>query len=145
MAQITKQQIAQILTHLSIAYGREATPDLAEIWWADFQTWDPDELAACIHAHRSDPEAGQYFPTLAHLTRQLIGSPNDIKIRAMVEFDNNPSIDGTSTWDIDRESYSDRERRRRAWINRQLEEHQQRNQFGLEAHQGARRISHDVH
>lgn len=45
-------------------------------------------------------------------------SPGEAKQRAGVEFDANPLIDGTSKFDADRETYEQRDRRRKYWISR---------------------------
>ena len=57
-------------------------------------------------------------PTLPQFRRWAYGlrSPVQAKSEASEAFDANPLIDGTSQWDADRESYDQRDRRKRAYM-----------------------------
>lgn len=60
----------------------------------------------------------EWPPTLPTFRRWAYGLPSVARAKsdAAQAFDRNPLIDGTSAWDADRESYEQRERRKRAYV-----------------------------
>lgn len=115
---MTRDQIAIAAATLCTAYNRELTPALITLLADDYREWGADEFATCVQAHRRDPERGRFFPTLADLEYQRRGDRAQAKEIAAESFDLNPLIDGTSKFDADRETYEQRDRRKRAWITR---------------------------
>lgn len=115
---MNKLEISQATTRLCQKYNREMSSALLESMLEDFQSWDPDEFARCVENHRSDPDRGRFFPTLADMNYQVRGDRAQAKELAAEAFDLNPQIDGTSKFDADRENYERREKRKRAWITR---------------------------
>ena len=60
----------------------------------------------------------EWPPVLPTFLRWAYGRPSvrQAKAEAAQAFDRNPRIDGTSAWDADRETYEQRDRRRRAYV-----------------------------
>ena len=83
----------------------EACADLADVEWRR-------ALETLKHT------VAEWPPALPTFRRWAYGLPSaaQAKLDAAEAFDRNPLIDGASAWDADRESYEQRDRRKRAYV-----------------------------
>lgn len=104
-------------THvLAITYEKSLTLEQCELWLSIFEYVPVTKFAHALQKHITDPDQGRFFPTPAHILGHMVLSKSVVKLRAEEEFDNNPCIDGTSSFDAQKESEFDRQRRRREHV-----------------------------
>jgi len=51
---------------------------------------------------------------------QIVGTESDARARAGFEFDQKPGIDGTISWELERETTAQRNYRRKTWVDLQV-------------------------
>lgn len=117
---MTREETVQAATFLCLAYNRQLSEPLLELMLADFGGWDYQQFMSAVQAHRNDPERGRFFPSLADMRYQQIGDRAQAKAAAEVAFDNNPRIDGTTSFDANQESQYKRDARRRSYVAGQV-------------------------
>jgi hypothetical protein len=110
------QEILKSATYLCEVYNRNSNPGLLEIMAEMYRDWSCEDFMACARKHIKDPDRGRFFPTPADMEYQLRGDRNHAKISAAEAFDLDPLIDGTRKFEADRETYEQRDRRKRAYI-----------------------------
>lgn len=120
---MTSEETAAALQRLCEVYNRALTPGLLEVFADDYAAWPLDEFRAAVAAHRTDPERGRFFPTLADLIAQRVGTRETAAAHAAARFEADPCVDGTSPFDADRETHDRRANRRQAYIRRELSRH----------------------
>ena len=81
---------------------------------------DAELFRQAITQHIIDPDQGRFVPTPAHIVRHLVQSDDDIKLTASQAFDNDLCIDGSSTWNANRESVADRRYRKQRYVSEYL-------------------------
>ena len=102
-------------------YGKTLTDGLIQVYYDQVKEWDADMFETMLSKHINCPSQGCYWPTVAHLSSQL-GTPASVNASACVAFDNNPLIDGFSSFDASRESIHDRNQRKKAFANKKANE-----------------------
>lgn len=117
---MTLEEIAKAANFLCLAYNRQLSDQLLELMQDDFGKWDYQQFMELVQAHRRDPERGRFFPSLADMRYQQIGDRAQAKAAAEVAFDNNPRIDGTTSFDANQESQFKRDARKRAYVSSQV-------------------------
>jgi len=106
--------------------------------WTSSMGERPNETWMAVCASFSDQEFGRALvelrastddwpPSLKTFERWALGTPDRDEVRAMAAeaFECNPLADGTSQWDADRETYDQRDRRKRRYIAKALAEFDQ--------------------
>lgn len=116
-----KQDFVEVMHPVARYYGRELTNELTLIYFELVKKLTRPTFEALVWKHMQDPDQGQFFPTFAHLSNQA-SNAKDVKRKAGLEFDDNPRIDGTTTFQEQHESVFDRQERRRRYIDRRLED-----------------------
>lgn len=115
---MNKEEIAKVTNWLCTAYNRTIGAELLDIMLADYRDMSYQQFMEAAQAHRKDVERGRFFPSLADIRYQIIGDRSQAKAQAGIDFDANPRIDGTSSFDENSENQFKRDARRRAWIER---------------------------
>ena len=105
LAEMYGQQWTSAMGIEPTATWSEACAELTDVEW---------RRALATLKHTVD----QWPPTLPTFRRWAYGlrSAGQAKSEAAEAFNLNPLIDGTSAWDADRESYEQRDRRKRAYV-----------------------------
>lgn len=103
---------------LCTAYNRNLSAELLDMMLADYRDMPYQQFMEAAQAHRNDVERGRFYPSLADIRYQIIGDRSQAKAQAGIDFDANPRIDGTSSFDENSESQFKRDARRRAWVER---------------------------
>jgi len=116
---MNQQEIAKAANFLCLAYNREISNPLLELMMSDYADWEYPKFMEAAQTHRGDPQRGRFFPSLADMQYQIIGDRSQAKAKAAIDFDNNPLIDGTGKYQADRETYPQRDGRKRSYIARQ--------------------------
>lgn len=70
----TKPQFVAALKATLGTYGREVTSQTVGIWWAILAKHELGDVQAAMIAHQSDPDAGRFAPTPAHIIAKLQGN-----------------------------------------------------------------------
>ena len=118
---MTKQEFIQIIVPVSEYYGRAMTEAAIKVYYQVAKDIDAPAFEHLINLHIADPDQGMFFPTLSHLSAQA-SCEADIKRQASIEFEANPSIDGTIPFDVKAEKKEHREARKRNFVSKQLDE-----------------------
>lgn len=114
-------EFSKIIGPVAEYYDRNLSESAVAVYFQLVKDLDAEAFQHMINLHMTDPEQGMYFPTMAHLTAQ-VSTSKDVIREAGIAFENNPQIDGTGGFDLNRESAYDREQRKRAYIDTQVNE-----------------------
>ena len=109
-------RFAQALAAMGEMYDKPVSNTFAKLYFEDLAEYEADDVLRAMSLHRRDPDRGRFFPTPADMEYQLRGDRNQAKISASEAFDLDPLIDGTRKFEADRETYEQRDRRKRAYI-----------------------------
>jgi hypothetical protein len=82
-----KPAFAAMLAMLGEYYGREISDGLIGMYWQGLEEYDLDAVRDAINRHMRNPDAGQFMPRIADITRMLQGSTQDTALRAWAKVD----------------------------------------------------------
>lgn len=111
-----KTDFVKIIFPLCEYYGKTLSDAAIALYFEAAKDIDTQAFEYLVKLHLADPDQGKFFPTLAHIVGQA-SNETDIKRQAAIEFDENPRIDGTSPFDLQKESRDHLEARRRKYIS----------------------------
>ena len=115
---MNKQDFIKVILPVSEYYSKTLTDGLVEVYYMQVKDWDLSLFEEMIKKHIQDPSDGRYWPTIAHLVSQA-GTEASVGVKAGIAFDEDPTIDGCSSYDSAGESKYDRASRRKIFIEKQ--------------------------
>ena len=118
---MNKQQFLMALLPVGEYYGKTLTDGLIQVYYDKVKEWDACTFETMLSKHIDCPSQGFRWPTVAHLS-MLLGTPASVNVDACAAFDNNPLIDGFSSFDANRESIHSRNQRKKAFANKKERE-----------------------
>lgn len=71
MVETEKPEFGRAVTQLFAIYDMEVTSKVLTAWWGVLAPYHLSAVLAAMNLHASDPEAGMYRPTPAHVRRHL--------------------------------------------------------------------------
>lgn len=66
-----RHDFAEAMAVFLSIYGMEVTDLLLDAWWGALESYPLQRVIQAMNAHATDPEAGMYRPTIAHVIRHL--------------------------------------------------------------------------
>lgn len=112
---MNKTEFTKIIFPICEYYGKTLSDAAIALYFDAAKEIDSSAFEHLVKLHLADPDQGKFFPTLAHIVSQA-SNETDIKRQAAIDFDKNPRIDGTSPFDLQKETRDQREARRRKFI-----------------------------
>ena len=112
-----KLEFTEILLPITELYGRVLSPAALQIYFEDVEFLTPEQFKVLLKNHRAS-EQGKFWPTFSHLLEQA-GTESDVATRAGIDFDKNNGIDGTPSFNRQRETEFDTKHRRKIYIEGQ--------------------------
>ena len=114
------EELKMVMLTLQATYRTEVSGPQTETYWRLFSGVPSDRFARAVDQHMADPDHGRFFPNPAHIMRYLIASDERIASDAEAEFYNDPTIDGTSSWEAKHETAVQRYARRDKYCRKAL-------------------------
>jgi len=118
---MNKSEFIEIIIPLAEYYGKTLTDAAMMVYFEAAKFIDALAFQHLVKMHMTDPDQGKFFPTLAHIVGQA-SDEKTVSRQAGIAFDKNPKIDGTSGFDVKKESKQQLETRRRHWIASQSDD-----------------------
>lgn len=119
---MNRKEFVMIIAPVSEYYsGKPMTDAAIEVYFELAKELPADIFEHLIKLHMKDSDHGRFFPTMAHVMAQA-GTDADAKAQAGIEFDRNPGIDGTCSFDRRQESMTATAARKNAYISRRVAE-----------------------
>lgn len=115
-----RQEFLEILLPVAELYGKKLGEAALTEYYKDVEFLNSDDFRYLMKKHRKDPDQGKYFPIAPHLLSQA-SNEQSVKTQAGIEFDKNPKIDGTISFDVQKETYAQRAERRRRYVGKLVE------------------------
>jgi len=75
-------QFAMLMAGLGKLYGKTISEDLSELYWNSLQAFSWEEINRAVKRHVNNPATGQFMPKPADITRHIIGSAENMALRA---------------------------------------------------------------
>ena len=75
-------QFAMLMAGLGKLYGKTISEDLSELYWNSLQAFSWEEINRAVKRHVNNPDTGQFMPKPADITRHIIGSAENMALRA---------------------------------------------------------------
>ena len=116
---MNKNEFIKVLLPTAEYYSKVLTDGLIEVYYHQAKDLDFELFGLLVKNHIADSDQGRFWPTFAHLTAQA-GNEKDIATQAGIDFDKNPKIDGTCSFDIRNENTIKTASRRKNWIEREV-------------------------
>lgn len=114
---MTYPEFLSAIEVLTTTYSCAFSEKKLKVWEAIFIDLDAEPFRQAITQHIIDPDQGRFVPSPAHIVSHMVQSNDDIKLTASQAFDNDLCIDGSSTWNVNRESVTERVFRKQRYIN----------------------------
>lgn len=130
---MNKKEFLETIVPVAEYYGRAMSEAAFAVYYESCKHLNRATFDHLVRAHIADPDHGRYFPTFSHLVAQA-GDEKDIARQAGVAFDDRPNIDGTGWFDVQQESKSDRDARKRRYVARCVDEWKGRSAIERIAH-----------
>lgn len=87
MAPKDRARFAACLTMAGELYGKEVSDARAEIYFDALKGWEIGAVEHAFSTHFGSPDAGQFFPKPADITKILAGNSDDAALRAWAAVD----------------------------------------------------------
>ena len=115
---MNKEQFLKIMLPTGEYYGKKITDGLINVYFNQVKEINCALFEALVKNHMADPEQGQFWPTFAHLIKQ-VGNESDIATQAGIDFDGDSTVDGSLSFDRQRETTIQTAQRRKRYIDSQ--------------------------
>lgn len=76
MNERNRKEFAEAMARLFAIYGDTVTPNLLSAWWGALASYSVEAVKLAMNRHASDPAAGMFRPTPAHIIKHLTGTPD---------------------------------------------------------------------
>jgi hypothetical protein len=83
-----RQRFATLLSGIADYYGKEVSNAAITLYWRGLEQYDIADVESALWAHTQNPDAGQYLPKIADITRLLSGGARDQAAIAWSKVDN---------------------------------------------------------
>lgn len=114
---MNKAEFIKTIIPIAEYYSKNLTDGLVEVYFQQAEELTVEVFDRLLKNHLASGQ-GKFWPTFSHILDQA-GTESDIATRAGIDFDKNNAIDGTSSFDRQREKEFDTKQRRKIYIEGQ--------------------------
>src|ERR1700722_10096887 len=77
MQSTDKKRFATLLAGIADYYGKELSNGVIALYWQGLQAYDIEAVEKALWEHTQNPDAGQFMPKIADITRTMQGRTQD--------------------------------------------------------------------